>query len=85
MAGNPDLMVGDAVMIHFNPKDISVVPEMMKFNNTESEITKIHKTKAIFGKQYGRQYECKDVESSFGIPFIFTRDMLFTEGDGWYD
>lgn len=85
MASNPDLALGKKVLIHFNPKDISVAPGMIRFNNTEAEISKIYKSRTHFGKQWGRQYELKGVESEFGIPYIFTGDMLFDAGEGCYE
>lgn len=85
MAERRNLSVGDSVLIQFDPHDICVVPGMLEYNGLETEISKVHKSKSSGGKQFRCQYECKGVESRYGVPFIFTRDMLFDAGEGCYE
>lgn len=85
MAHNGEINVGDTVIISFDPRDICAVPGMFKYNGLETTISKVHSSRYFGAKQYRRQYECDGVESIFGIPFIFTRDMLISEKDGLHD
>ena len=77
----PEFEVGDMVTLICNRKDTAVVPDMLKFHGYTTRITKIHKTKRLGGMQtnVGRTYECEGVESPYGIPYLFTKDMLIPE------
>ena len=68
MDNKPIIRPGESVMIWFNNRDIRVVPGMLRYNGIRTEVA----------KAYNSQYECKDVESESGIPYVFTRDMLIS-------
>ena len=74
--------VGDMVTLICNRKDTAVVPDMLKFHGYTTRISKIHRTKRA-GAPSGmsRTYECEGVESPYGIPYLFTKDMLIPEED----
>lgn len=78
----PELNVGDMVTLICNRKDTAVVPDMLKFHGYTTRISKINKVKRA-GSPNGlpRTYECEGVESPYGIPYLFTKDMLIPEED----
>ena len=73
------LRTGQEVTIIFDPGDAAITPEMVKYNKTTTVISRIHKPANTHGSQYGLQYELEGCVSSSGVPFIFTKDMLFLE------
>lgn len=78
----PELKVGDMVTLICNRKDTCVVPDMLKFHGYTTRISKIHKVNRYNTPNgVSRTYECEGVESPYGIPYLFTKDMLIPEED----
>lgn len=72
------LIKGDEVTIMFNPADMCVTPGMLKYNGRKAIVSKVIKPKrASMNATLFRSYELKGVESDHGIPYTFTRDMLY--------
>ncbi len=71
------LVVGNPVVVSFDPRDITVVEDMRQFNGMETTISKVHIAKTMAGRQFGQQFELVGVRSTIGnMPYFFTRDML---------
>lgn len=76
----PAFHVGDTVTLICDPKDNCVVEDMVKYHGCTTKITKIHSFRRVgVTSNIGPAYECNGVESSFGIPYLFTKDMLIPE------
>lgn len=76
------LTEGAAVIIAFEPHDICVVDDMRQYNGLETNVSKVHISKTIGGRQFSPQYELKGVVSTIGkIPYTFTRDMIIDATD----
>lgn len=82
----PEFEIGDMVTLICNHKDTAVVPDMLKYHGYKTRISKINRTKRA-GAPSGmsRTYECEGVVSPYGIPYIFTKDMLVPEEEVWLE
>lgn len=71
------LTVGSPVIVSFDPHDICVTDDMKQYNGLETNVSRVHIPRIVRSRQFGPQYELKDVVSTVGkIPYTFTRDMI---------
>ena len=75
------LKIGDEVTMIFNTQDICVTPGMHKYNKKKGIISKVIRTKPKIGSSLPNQYQLHGVVSDYDIPYTFTRDMLYLEGE----
>lgn len=72
-----ELNVGDKVTIMCRKKDTCVVPDMLRFHGVTTRISKVHRVKKNNAPNgVSRTYELEGVESPYGIPYLFIKDML---------
>ena len=73
------LRKGSVVTIRLYKDDKAVTPGMMKYDGHSAPISRVCKQKRGpyigGGTPYG--YELEGVESEYGIPYTFTRDMIY--------
>lgn len=71
------LSVGSPVVVSLDPHDICVVNDMRQYDGIETTVSRVHIPRTVGSRQFGPQYELKDVVSTVGkIPYTFTRDMI---------
>ena len=79
MEDNRYLRKGSIVTICLYKDDKAVTPGMMKYNGHSAPISRVCKPKKgariLGGNPYG--YELEGIESEYGIPYTFTRDMIY--------
>lgn len=78
MKENRYLRKGSVVTISLMPGDARVTPGMLNYDGESFPISKVCKTKKIYttdNMAYG--YELEGVVSEFGVPYTFTREMIF--------
>ena len=49
---------------------------MRRYNGENAIVSKVKGAKLTLGNSIGTQYELLGVESMYGVPYTFTRDML---------
>ncbi len=75
---NRYLRKGSIVTICLVPGDYAVTPGMLKYNGMEAAISKVCKSKKLgISENYIYAYELEDVISDAGVPYTFTREMIF--------
>lgn len=70
------LKIGDVVLIALPYKGIDIVPEMRQYDGEETYITKVHRTKISNGANLPYGYELAGAVSRYGVPFVFSKEML---------
>ena len=76
---NRYLRKGSVVTIRLYKDDKAVTPGMMKYDGQQAAISRVCRPKnsarILGGSPYG--YELEGIESEYGIPYTFTRDMIY--------